>query len=165
MATPILSNLLLTEEEYSILTRANASFSGKIEKCFNVSFSSSERELCQSRRAACADFSPSDPDSMVAPDLRAKENELNSTKGRLDVLDISVWSGAVNRFKLTGSINNDVRRCVTLLFPCIISPFSPALLHEPRACSDTLRCAQALQPGDADYCVAQDVRNVKFYSR
>jgi hypothetical protein len=114
MAAPPLSSLLLTKEEYAILSRANASFSGKIEKCFNVSFSSSERECCHHHRAASASFTPCDPDSIRAPDFVAKELELNRTKSRLDVLEISVWNQAVNRFKLTASINGEVRRC---LFP------------------------------------------------
>ncbi len=155
-AAPSLSKLLLTEEEYAILSRANASFSGKIEKCFNVSFSSSERELCQIHRAARADFVPSDPDLISVPDFRDKEHELNRTKGRLDVLDISVWSGAVNRFKLTGSISSDVRRCINPSCPCIIIPslLRVTFLLER---NDMLHCNQALQPRDAVCRMAQDV--------
>lgn len=106
MSAPLPSSLLLTAEEHSILAKANASFSGNIEKCFNVSFSSSERERC----AAPAIFSPCLPTSLVASNFNEKEAELNRTKGRLDALDLSVWSQAVGRYKLTGSINADVRR-------------------------------------------------------
>ena len=119
MAAPHLSTMLLTAEEYSILTRANASFSGKIEKCFNVSFSSSERERCHQYRAASANFSPCDPDSIRAPEFVTKENELNRAKSRLDALEISVWNQAVNRFKLTGSINGEVRRYLSFSLLCI----------------------------------------------
>ncbi len=121
MTAPPLSTLLLTEEEYSILARANASFSGKIDKCFNVSFSSSERERCQQHRAASASFTPCDPDAIRAPEFQSKEDELNRMKSRLDVLEISVWNLAVSRFKLTGSINGEVRRWLSLSLLCIIS--------------------------------------------
>ncbi len=110
MASPPLSSLLLVKEEYDVLTQAKASFTGNIEKCFNVSFSTSERERFQRHCAASPNFSPSDPSLMRASDFATKEKELNCTKGRLDVLDLSVWTQAVNRYKLTGSINADVRR-------------------------------------------------------
>jgi hypothetical protein len=106
MPAQLPSSLLLTAEEHAILAKANASFSGNIEKCFNVSFSSSERERC----AAPAIFSPCPPTSLIASDFNEKEAELNRTKGRLDALDLSVWSQAVGRYKLTGGINADVRR-------------------------------------------------------
>jgi hypothetical protein len=111
MAAPLLSNMLLTEEELAILKRADASFSGKIEKCFNLSFSSSERERCQRHFAANPHFVPCSPDLIIAPDFHCKESELNRTKGRLDVLDMRAWSQAVSRYKLTGGITSDVRRC------------------------------------------------------
>jgi hypothetical protein len=106
MPAPLPSSLLLTAEEHAILAKANASFSGNIEKCFNVSFSSSERVRC----AAPATFSPSPPTAVIASDFNEIEAELNRTKGRLDALDLSVWSQAVGRYKLTGGINADVRR-------------------------------------------------------
>lgn len=106
MPAQLPSSLLLTAEEHAILAKANASLSGNIEKCFNVSFSSSERERC----AAPAIFSPCLPTSLIASDFNEKEAELNRTKGRLDALDLSVWSQAVGRYKLTGGINADVRR-------------------------------------------------------
>jgi hypothetical protein len=112
MAAPPLSSLLLTPEERAILERANASFTGNIEKCFNVSFSTSERQRFQHHCTASPVFVPSDPSSLSASEFNAKEHELNRTKGRLDVLDMGVWTQAVNRYKLTGSINADVRRQV-----------------------------------------------------
>jgi hypothetical protein len=161
MAAPHLSTMLLTAEEYSILTRANASFSGKIEKCFNVSFSSSERERCQQHRTASANFTPCDPDSIRAPEFLSKENELNRTKSRLDVLEISVWNQAVNRFKLTGCINGDVRRCLSLSLLCINSfPLAARCVTYcclNCGCTLTLHCVQVLQSGDAVNCVAEDV--------
>ena len=79
-ATPPLSTLLLTAEEHDILTRGQASFTGKIDKCFNVSFSSSERERCQGHRAAAAAFVPCSPDDVLPCDFDAIEGELNRTK-------------------------------------------------------------------------------------
>jgi hypothetical protein len=106
MSAPLPSSLLLTAEEQAILEKANASFSGNIEKCFNVSFSSSERERC----SVPPHFAPCNPTLLIASDFREKESELNRTKSRLDALDLSVWNQAVSRYKLTGSINADVRR-------------------------------------------------------
>ena len=79
-ATPPLSTLLLTAEEHDILTRSQASLTGKIDKCFNVSFSSSERERCHGHRAAAAAFGPCSPDEISPCDFDAIEGELNRTK-------------------------------------------------------------------------------------
>lgn len=151
------SSLLLTPEEREILTRAQAPFTGNIEKCFNVSFSTAERERYQHHVAASPTFSPSDPSLIAASDFNTKESELNVTKGRLDALDLSVWSQAVNRYKLTGSINSDVRRSATLI------RLTPSLLSLAQTLSRHF--VQVLQSRNVDHSVAQDVRDAELHSR
>jgi hypothetical protein len=151
------SSLLLIPEELDILTRAQAPFTGNIEKCFNVSFSTAERERYQHHVAASPIFLPSDPSLIAASDFNSKESELNVTKGRLDALDLSVWSQAVNRYKLTATINSDVRRSAT---PIIYTPFLRSLAR-----TLSRHYVQVLQSRNVDHSVAQDVRDAELHSR